>query len=255
MKSGTAVVIKVSAGRLAILVVAFIPVLAVAEDMQSVSKPAFRVGDTWVVNRTLQKGTANFTQQRVVQSIERLDSDGMLLSTKLDGSPLAPQENKIGLDWSLRLLIKDEEKTTSKPFHFPMHVDDDWSAEWTDPRRSGNQISAHFRRTYKVVGWEDVTVPAGTFHALKVEAKGTAEATMVVPSVAGGAVISSPGNATTVTHAQTGGTGVLRITTYSAEYYAPEVKHFVKTVEEQYNSSNVMIERDTHELASFKPGA
>ena len=237
------------------LALASFPALAMAQDASSVAKPALHVGDTWIINRTLQKGSGNFAQQRTIQTVDRLDSDGMLIGTRLDGSPLAPQENMIGLDWSLRLLIKDEEKTTAKPLNFPMHVGDDWISEWTDPRRSGNQLTAHFKRTYKVVGWEDVTVPAGTFHALKIESKGTAEATMVVPTVVGGAVAAIPGSATTVSHAQQGGVGMLRITTFSVEYYAPEVRYFVKEVEEQYNASNVMIERDTHELASFKPGA
>jgi hypothetical protein len=136
-----------------------------------------------------------------------------------------------------------------------MKVGDSWTADWNDPRHQGNQTSAHFHKTYKVVGWEDVTVPAGTFHALKIEENGIGDGQITTPAMAGSGVVGAPGTATTVTHVQASRRGVVHITTYAAIYYAPEVKHAVKSTEEQYNTSNVMIGRQTEELVSYKAGS
>jgi hypothetical protein len=42
--------------------------------------------------------------------------------------------------------------------------------------------------------------------------------------------------------------------TYKAFWYAPEVKRWVKSVEEYYGSGGVRNESYTTELESFKPG-
>jgi hypothetical protein len=41
---------------------------------------------------------------------------------------------------------------------------------------------------------------------------------------------------------------------YKAFWYVPEVKRWVKSVEEYYSSGGVRNERYTQELESFKPG-
>jgi hypothetical protein len=219
----------------------------------SVPAPVFKAGDAWVVDQAVQKGTAGFARQRLDQSIERLNSDSMVVSVKADGAQTAPVNRIVGQDWSLKLALDGEQKTTAQPLLFPLRPGESWTSDWVDPRQQGNQLTAHFKRTYKVVGWEDVTVPAGTFHCLKIEANGTADGEFVVPSVAQATAVGQPGSATGVTHVQQGGRGVRHITTYDAIWYAPELKHMVKSIQEQYNASEVMVERDTEELVSFKP--
>jgi hypothetical protein len=223
-----------------------------AADPEPVAAPHFNVGDSWVVDRTVQKGTSGFTRQRTDFTVDRVGSDSMVVGFKPDGAQTSPEEAMMGLDWSLRLLIDDEEKTTARPFNFPMKIGDQWTADWTDPRASGMQRSAHFHRVYKVIGWEDVSVPAGVFHALKIEAEGVGDVQVVVPAVAQSVAAAAPGGTATAAQTQSGGKALVHITTYAAIYYAPEVKHFVKLVEETYNASNIMTERGTEELASFK---
>lgn len=104
-----------------------------------------------------------------------------------------------------------------------------------------------------MVGWEDETVPAGAFHTLKIEANGTAEGRVATAaSVVSGAVANSSG-ATTISHVERPHAGVVHVITYAAFYYAPEIKYFVKSIDEQYNSDNVRTSRDTWALVSFKP--
>jgi hypothetical protein len=104
-----------------------------------------------------------------------------------------------------------------------------------------------------VVGWEDVAVPAGTFHALKIESNGASDADVIIPSVSQSTAVGGGGSATAVSQAQAGGRGTAHRTLFSLIYYVPEVKYAVKMVEEQYNDSEVMISRRTEELVSFTP--
>ena len=237
------------------LAVVAIPVAALAADPASISAPTFKVGDSWVLDETTQKGAEGFSRQRVQQVVDRVGSDDLLLGVKPDGSPRAFEDHKVGLDLSLKLMINDVETVTVRPLSFPLKVGDSWSADWTDPRQQGAQTSGHFHKTYKVVGWEDVTVAAGVFHALKIEAKGVADAQISLPASAGSAVVAAPGSATTVAHTQAARKGTVHFTTFDTIYYVPEVKYFVKTIEEQYNASDVLARRDTAELVSFKPGS
>jgi hypothetical protein len=230
------------------------PSLSRAADEAPAPAPQLKVGDAWVLDHTTQVGQ-KFTRERLDVSVDSVRSDAMMLGLKLDGAPSAPQEVIQGLDWSIRLLVDDKQTTTARPLRFPLRVGDSWTADWTDPRHVGMQLSAHFHRTYKVIGWEDVTVPAGVFHAVKIEENGVGDAQMQVPSVATSAAIGAPGSSTAVSHAQVGGRGVLHQTTYSELYYSPDAKRLVKTVEELYSASNVMSKRDTWEMVSFKPGA
>jgi hypothetical protein len=36
-------------------------------------------------------------------------------------------------------------------------------------------------------------------------------------------------------------------------YYVPDVKYFVKTLDEHYSTDNVRVSRESEELVSFKP--
>ncbi len=229
--------------------------LARAADPVSIPAPELKVGDAWVVERTIQKGQAGFSRARQELGIERLNADSMVVAIKAEGAPTAPQEHIIGRDWSLRLMVDGRQTATAQPLSFPLKVGESWTGDWTDPRHQGNQVSAHFHRSYKVVGWEDVTVPAGTFHALKIESNGVADADQIVPTVAQGTAITEPGAGAALSQVRKGGPREIHMTTYSVIYYAPEVKHAVKVVGEEYNASDIMTERTTEELVSFKPAA
>lgn len=56
-----------------------------------------------------------------------------------------------------------------------IQVDDDWSQTISVVGSSGNEVtlSATIETAYKALGYETVTVPAGTFNALKVEQNGS----------------------------------------------------------------------------------
>jgi hypothetical protein len=176
----------------------------------------------------------------------------MLVGLKPDGSPTAYQDHEVGTDWSQRRLVDGQGTVTTRPLTFPMSVGQSWTIDYVDATRRGAQTSNHVHRTYTVVGWEDVTVPAGTFHAIKVVAKGVDKATLQVPNTAIAGAVAGSGGATTVAHTQRGGTGELTRATYGEFYYVPELKNFAKLVEEQYTPDEVRVIRQTQMLVSYK---
>jgi hypothetical protein len=95
-------------------------------------------------------------------------------------------------------------------------------------------------------------LPAGTFHALKIEADGEWTAT-VVPAVSavGAARVDAQGSTTMVQTARTlPSTAAGR--TYLALWYVPAAKKWVRSVEEYYDSNGVKSQRFTSELISFQ---
>lgn len=234
---------------LALLALAAAPARA-----QSVPPPVFRVGDTWLVQDTIEKGAAGFAQERLDLTITRLEGDTMAVNIKRDGAPGAGIDVMCGIDWSKRHLVDGESQTTTRPYDFPLRPGKSWSIDYTDATRRGNQLNAHIRRTYTVAGWQDITVPAGTFHVVKIVAKGTEEGHVVVPNTAFSAAASEPGAAGGISRLQRGGIRPLMVQTYEELYYAPNVKNQVKSVAEQYNTDGVRLVRDMQELVAFTPG-
>jgi hypothetical protein len=177
----------------------------------------------------------------------------MLVGIKLDGSPRAPEELKVDLDWAQTRTVNGAETLIGRAFSFPMTVGKTWTVDFTDPTPRGQQSNTHVKRTYKVLGWEDITVPAGTFHALKIEDRGTLDARISIPATAAGAVMATASGGTTVTHIQKAASGDIHQTLYGLVYYVPDVKYFVKTLDEHYSTDNVRVSRESEELVSFKP--
>ena len=57
---------------------------------------------------------------------------------------------------------------------FPMKPGGSYRSEYDMETLPDANIVRH-RRVTKIVGWEDVTVPAGTFRALRIESEGTVQ--------------------------------------------------------------------------------
>ena len=52
---------------------------------------------------------------------------------------------------------------------------------------------------------------------------------------------------------QRGGVEQVVVATVGQIYYVPQIKYAVKIVDEQYNSDNVRVYRETQSLISFRP--
>jgi hypothetical protein len=229
--------------------------IAASPPPTGISAPTFQQGDTWVFDRAHEQGSAGYKDERIDLKIESVNSDSMSVGYKPDGAPQDFQDHLMGLDWSQSRVFDEKSTITSRPFSFPMSVGASWSLDFTDPRQNGNRLSDHVHLDYKAVGWEDVTTPAGVFHALKIEANGLEEVRVLLPASAGVSSVTTQSGAAALSQVQRQRIGVVRIVLKHQIFYAPSVKYYAKIVQEQYNADGVRTVRDTDTLVSFKPGA
>jgi hypothetical protein len=177
----------------------------------------------------------------------------MLIQNKEVDSPNPPREILIGSDWSSFRSLSGKETIVHRPFTFPMSVGKTWDLEFTDDHPSNKSHKSETRRLrYRVVGWEEVEVPAGKFKAFKIEADGSWSGE-IAPRTSE-STASQAGAQGTTTIAQTVNTTAETVTgrLYQAYWYAPEVKREVKSVEENYDTNGVRNARFTNELESYK---
>jgi len=216
--------------------------------------PTFQPGDTWVFDRTHEQGANGYTDERIDLKIESLNSDSMVVGIKADGAPQGFEDHIFGLDWSQSRTFDEKPTIIGRPFSFPMNVGSAWSVDFTDPRQKGTKLSDHVHTDYKVVGWEDVTTPAGVFHALKIETNGFEEVKVVLPASAASSAVTTPSGAAALSQVQRQRIGVVRIELRDKIFYVPSIKYYAKIIQEVYNSDGVRTKRHTDTLVSFKPG-
>lgn len=156
----------------ACLVVA-VPVGTKADDSTAVQQPSFRVGDSWTYNKIdLWKNEFQFS---VVSTITALTNKQIILEAEgLDGSGHStvfrtPDFNVARIESGNKVQISD-------PFYpnyaFPLQVGKTWERGVTfRSSDSSKEVQASLKG--RVVGWELITVPAGTFRALRIDLEGT----------------------------------------------------------------------------------
>ncbi len=227
--------------------------VGVADTASEVQVPQFKLGDTWVYDRTVQRGTTGYNEGRWQLSIDRIDDDSVLLGAKPEGSPNAPQEQLRGRDLRYLRDIDGQQTTTGRPVAFPLAIGRTWTTDFTDPPANGHG-PAHWRLSYKATGWTDVVTAAGRFHAVHIEAKGQWSTTNTATTTSS-ATTSTPEGSTTIVRRSTPDPGPTSGTSYRSYDYAPELRGFVKTIYDDYNSDNVRTRRTVQTLVSFKLAA
>ena len=218
---------------------------------QAVDRPAVQVGDTWIYRETIEKGSTGWNQIRDELAVTRVTASTIFFTVKPSGSTQAPKEIFFGADWSRARDVNGKETVVNRPLLFPLSIGKSWDLEYTEQNPNSAHKWEKFDSKYTVVGWEQIEVPAGKFRALKIEAEGHWQA-----EIAPGQTVTQSGqsgdNATTlVTQVQKSTEKVTSGRTYRAFWYVPEVKRWVKSVEENYSSGGTRSERDTLELESF----
>lgn len=247
--------VRLAAGWAAVLVPGVASPPSLAAEPASIPQPSFQTGDSWVFDATAENGRGGFGEHRYEMKVERVGADTMVVGAKTDGSPGGYVDRIWGLDWSKRLLVDGAETVTAKPLAFPLTTTSTWTSDYVDSTPRGVQVSEHVRATYKVVGWVDVVVPAGAFHALKIEENGTTDIRVNLPATIANGAVGAASGTTSFAHAERPRSGVVHHLSYTEIYYVPEIKNFVKVVQETYNSDNVRLINQTDVLVSFKPGS
>jgi hypothetical protein len=218
---------------------------------QNISAPTVKAGDSWTYKATTEKGPTGWTQTRDETTVSRVTSSTIYYTVKASGSTQPEKELFSGTDWSRARDVNGKETIVNRPLAFPLTAGKTWELHFTEQHPNKAHRSEEWNNKYTVVGYEAIEVPAGKFNALKIEAEGhwTAE---IEPgqSVVQGAQTNAAGvSMTTEVQKTTERTASGR--TYKAFWYVPEVRRWVKSVEEYYGSNGVRNEKYTGELESF----
>jgi hypothetical protein len=157
-----------------------------------------------------------------------------------------------GPDWSRIKNVDGKETVVNQPMAFPLRAGKTWDITYTEH----NPDRVHTRETwsshFKVVGYENVEVPAGKFNAIKIEAEGDWSAEFAPTNRVLQAANSMASGTTVVSSVQRTGLVEASGHLYKAFWYVPETGRWVKSVEEYYSSGGVRNEQYTSELESYK---
>lgn len=191
--------------------------------------PGIRVGDTWIYNKL--DGAKHSLEEISVNVVKRIDGDRIEMeSSSLDGRSVA----RVLRTAAFNLVRIDGPGFTqsAKPFYpnysFPLFAGKTWAGKvvLTSTNRPAGETSAELQG--RAIGWEMVTVPAGTFFALKLSLKGNYLATGLDDTL----------------------TGVIEDTLW----YAPEVRNAVRYEYRDFVGVNRPWNHEIHELVRFWPG-
>jgi len=225
----------------------FMLLVGMKTQVQPIAAPKFSENDSWTYQHTVESTATGRHQLRVESTVLQAGPTSITLSNRPVGSTVPPSEQLGSLDWSRFRSVNGRRTVVDKPLSFPLVVGKSWAVEYSENRPNREHSREHFRTVYKVVGWEDITVIAGTFHALKLEAEGQWSATLAPATTKDDA----PG-ATPAVPASKGAASTASGRTHQVFWYVPAVKKWVRSVEEFYDSDGVRSKSYADELEVFK---
>jgi len=153
----------------AIGVLLALPALSADESGAPIPKPEVKVGDSWTYRRTDNlSAAANYTYDNRVTFTA--PDEILVISKRWNRSD--ETDNFFTAEWNAIALGTLTLSPRTGFFKFPLKPGATHETTYETARR-GSPVRAQYKLTAKVVGWEEIMVPAGKFRALKVEAIGT----------------------------------------------------------------------------------
>ena len=216
------------------------------------TSPTINENDTWTYRQTVEKGPSQWNQSREELKVTRATSTLIYYSSRPSGSSQPPRESFSGVDWSRTRDVNGKETIVNQPLSFPLTTGKKWEISYTEMHPNKTNRSEQWNSKYRVVGYESVEVPAGKFDAIKIEAEGHWTAELEPTQTVVQSAQSTSAATTMVTQAGQVTAGPVAGRTYKAFWYVPQVKRWVKSVEEYYGAGGVRNERYTQELESYK---
>lgn len=143
-----------------------------ADDGEPVRKPYVEPGDCWSYRADNMNYNGPIEDYELCVTFVDVVKDVILAvaTVKSDGREI---EVSYSSEWAPRTsvagIIYPEGQRQLK---FPLRVGDTYSSVNEFRRALKGQIAGKATWSWKVVGWEEITVPAGKFRALKVEGQG-----------------------------------------------------------------------------------
>jgi len=187
-----------------------------------VERPDVRLGDRWTyrVTNLLNKTTRSSTLETTAVTASRIETrrtagDG----TTADQGVVEEWDR----DWNLLQAAGVQFKPSYPTFRFPLEKDKSWSGSvsWT-----GSGVTTQHDLKLRVAGWERVTVPAGSFDAIRVNVRGYIHTTT--------------------------GSGFGQGTIKDTMWYAPAIRQIVKHEIDQQIFRSSFIRNERWELTHYK---
>lgn len=222
---------------------------------QAVDRPEIRAGDTWVYRTTEEKGPSGWNQTHDELMVTRVTASAIYVTVRPSGSTQAPKEVFMGKDWSRIRDVNGKETMVAQPMQFPLSPGKSWIVKFTEDNPSKTFRTETWDNNYQVVGYEDVEVPGGKYRALKIEAEGRWSGVLAPAETVVQGAEAHETSTTVSTQVQKTSAREVSGRLYKAFWYAPEVKRWVKSVEEDYSNGGVRNVRRTMELESYRPAS
>jgi len=226
---------------------------------EPIDKPRLKTGDTWAYQSTTEQSanqnaqaSGAWAEKHSEITVVRAGSSTMLISRKERGSKLPPLEIMTGSDWSYYRSINGEETVVNQPFNFPLEEGKSWNLKFIENHPNNQLKYLESQLNYTVVGWEEVTVPAGKFKALKIETDGKWKSELEPSNNTSTSSRTNQDGTTVIMQANKERPKVSSGRIYRAYWYVPEAKRYVKAVEENFTPNGTLSRRNTEELESFK---
>jgi hypothetical protein len=137
---------------------------------QPVAAPEIKVDDRWIYRRTdhrvkppthLYELRVSFVDSRAIHTV--LARQGKPRESDATWTP----------EWNGVVSVDDGVVEIERGMlQFPLSVGRAYTAVWSMRRPRAGSFHARHERNVKVIGWENVEVPAGRFRALRIEAQG-----------------------------------------------------------------------------------
>ena len=136
--------------------------IAAAQTPGPSEKPLVKPGDTWSY-RQIDMLTTEVREESTIE-VTSVDAEQIKTRTVRSGRE---QEEVFDTHWNAKLVDGRAFSPNRGVLDFPLDAGKSWERRVTYPTRQGDaQITATMKGN--VVGWESITVPAGTFQAQKI---------------------------------------------------------------------------------------
>ncbi len=219
-----------------------------AHKQRGVAAPALNPGAAWTYAESVEsRGTSRVAHE--VMTLVRADSQTIVVNIRAVNGAGPGREQLVGPEWSRVRSVNGRPTVVNRPLAYPLALGKTWTLDYSELSPADrSHTKESWQSTYKVAAWEEVTVPAGTFRALRIDADGswTAELpanTMLAqgraPNGANVAVASRQGPRTA--------TGRFLKTFW----YVPEVHRWVKSEEDTFDTNGVRTGHVTADLEAY----
>lgn len=148
------------ANLLLILLIVLIPAMLFGQN--KIDTPAWKVGDRWVLGEDVVITVSSIDQNTCSLTYTMGGSDSMIIYEKPSLSRLyyASRDKRITYEGRNKRL-----------FNFPMEIGKSWQDKYVEKPTSLGGKETTYVETFNPVGWEEITVKAGKFKAVKLEYK------------------------------------------------------------------------------------